>query len=439
MSWFAIRLMIIFGIIFLWALQQVDFVMAYLQAPIKMDIYMELPQGIQTKHGNSKEHVLKLEKNIYGQKQAGRMWNSFIVDKLTSIGFKMSLIGDCVFFRGDIIFMVYMDGTIFLGSDDLQLQEVIEEIQNLGLNIEDQGHPVDYVGVNIKKIKDGSYEFTQQALIDSIINDIRLKDAKVKPVPAKVSLQLHAFKDKPAFDLNFNYRSAVGKLNYLAQTTKPNIMYTMHQIAKYLSDPRQSHVGAILYLVCYLKKTGDLGLKFKPDPKKGFKCYCDTDFSGNWNREFAPVDPSTAKSRSGWIIFYTGCPVSWASKLQSQVALSTTEAEYIAMSQALRDIIPIMNQLQKMRERNFKGICIEPYVYCKVFEDNAGALEFARLPKLCPRTKHVNACYHHFCEHVQKGLIKIFPIDTKDQIADALTKALAKNDFQHHRCHMCGA
>ncbi len=94
-----------------------------------------------------------------------------------------------------------------------------------------------------------------------------------------MSLQLHAFKDKPAFDLNFNYRSAVGKLNYLAQTTRPDIMYAMHQIAKYLSDPRQSHGEAILYLVCYLKKTCNLGLKFKPDPKKGFECYCDADFS----------------------------------------------------------------------------------------------------------------------------------------------------------------
>ncbi len=103
-------------------------------------------------------------------------------------------------------------------------------------------------------------------------------------------------KNKSVSNLNFNYRSAVGKLNYLAQTTRPDIMYTMHQIAKYLSDPRQSHGEAILYLVRYLKKMRDLGLKFKPDPKKGFECYCDVDFSGNWNRELAPVDPSTAKS-----------------------------------------------------------------------------------------------------------------------------------------------
>ncbi len=78
--------------------------MAYPQAPIEMDIYMELPQGIMTAHGNSKDHVLKLEKNIYGQKQAGRVWNSFLVDKLMSIGFTPSLIDDCVFFRDDIIF-----------------------------------------------------------------------------------------------------------------------------------------------------------------------------------------------------------------------------------------------------------------------------------------------------------------------------------------------
>jgi hypothetical protein len=268
---------------------------------------MKLPQDIQTTHENSKDHVLKLEKNIYGQKQAGLVWNSFLMDKLLSIGFTTSLIDDCMFFRDDIIFMVYVDDGIFLGNDESKLQDAIKEIQDLGLNIEDQGHPADYAGVNIKKLRDGSYEFTQRVLIDSIINDVRLEDAKVKPVPAKVSLQLHAFKDELPFNLDFNYRSAAGKLNYLAQTTRPDIMYATHQIAKYTLDPRHSHGKAILYLVHYLKKTRNLGLKFKPDPKKGFKCYCDANITGNWNKAFASVDPSTAKSQSGWIIFYAGC------------------------------------------------------------------------------------------------------------------------------------
>jgi hypothetical protein len=104
-------------------------------------------------------------------------------------------------------------------------------------------------------------------------------------------------------------------------------MYAMHQIDKFLSDPKQSHGKAILYLVCYLKKTCNLGLKFKPDSKNGFECYCDTDCSEYWNKEFATIDSSTAKSQNGWIIFYAGCLLSWASKLQSQVALTTTKAK----------------------------------------------------------------------------------------------------------------
>ncbi len=95
--------------------------MAYPQALIEMDIYIELPQGIQTATGNSKDHVLQLLKNIYGQKQAGRVWKEYLVDKLDSIGFKPSLIGSSVFYRDDVIFMVYVDNGIFLGNNDTQL------------------------------------------------------------------------------------------------------------------------------------------------------------------------------------------------------------------------------------------------------------------------------------------------------------------------------
>jgi hypothetical protein len=94
--------------------------------------------------------------------------------------------------------------------------------------------------------------------------------------------------------------------------------------------------------------------------------------------------------------------------------------------------------LKEMREKGFQVICTAPQVYCKVFEYNSGALELARLPKLCPRTKHINVCYHHFCEHVHSWEVKIFPINTHDQVADTLTKALSQNVFQKHRRVMCG-
>jgi hypothetical protein len=270
--------------------------MAYPQAPIEMDMYIELPTGIHTKHGNSRDHVLKLLANIYRQKQAGHVWNSYLITKLQEINFKQSLIDDCVFYRDNVIFIVYVDDGIFLGPSDQQLRDIINELRNLKLSIEDQGHPADYVGVSIKKLKNGVIELTQRALIDSIISDVALSDSKVKAVPAKVSEILHAHLDKPPFLMNFGYRSVIGKLNYLAQTTRPDIVYRTHQLAKYSSDPRDPHGEAVLYLIHYLKKTRDLGTCFKPNRDKGFECYCDADFSGNWNKHLTPFDPSTAKS-----------------------------------------------------------------------------------------------------------------------------------------------
>jgi hypothetical protein len=229
--------------------------MAYPQAPIEMDMYIELPTGIHTKHGNSRDHVLKLLANIYGQKQAGHVWNSYLITKLQEINFKQSLIDDCVFYRDNVIFIVYVDDGIFLGPSDQQLRDIINELRNLKLSIEDQGHPADYVGVSIKKVKNGVIELTQGALNDSIISDVALSDSKVKAVPAKVSKILHAHLDKPPFLLNFGYRSVIGKLNYLAQTTRPDIVYATHQLAKYSSDPKEPHGEAVLYLIHYLKKT----------------------------------------------------------------------------------------------------------------------------------------------------------------------------------------
>jgi hypothetical protein len=109
-------------------------------------------------------------------------------------------------------------------------------------------------------MQDGSYEFTQPISINAIISDVNLTNAKVKPFPAKVSMPLHSFKADPPFNLEFNNCSAIGKLSYITQTLRGGIMYTIHQIAKYSSDPRGAHGEAFLYLIHYLKKTHDLDL-----------------------------------------------------------------------------------------------------------------------------------------------------------------------------------
>lgn len=439
-TWFAIRLMIVFGIVFGWTLKQIDFIMAYPQAPIEMDLFMELPHGISVKGKRSTDYALKLVKNLYGQKQGGRVWNEYLTSKLVDeLGFSQSIVDPCVFYRGTTIFICYTDDGIALDLKGSNLDSFVQELNDVKLKVEDMGHPNDYVGVNIQRQDDGSFHFVQTGLIDTIIADCGLTNSyKKKQVPAKSSKILRAHLDSPKFDGPFNYRSVIGKLNYLAQTTRPDIMYAVHSCAKYSSDPRKEHGDAILDIVMYLKTCRTLGLKFKPDPTKGFEDYVDADFAGQWNNIEAPTDPSTAKSRAGWIVFYAGCPIIWASRLMTQVALSTTEAEYIALSMSLRDVIPAMELVAEVRSKGFDVLCTEPYVYCKVFEDNSGALELARLPKFRPRTKHINCAWHHFRDFAREGVLKFFPCGTESMTADALTKPLPQNSFFRHRVKMLG-
>ena len=121
---------------------------------------------------------------------------------------------------------------------------------------------------------------------------------------------------------------------------------------------------------------------------------------------------------------YKGCPLSWKSQLQTEIALSSTESEYTGLSYALREAIPIMEMLKEMKRNGFDIRCTVPKVHCKVFEDNSGALEIASVHKYRPRTKHLNIKLHHFRDFVVRGEISIHKIETEKQLADYLTKPL---------------
>ena len=128
----------------------------------------------------------------------------------------------------------------------------------------------------------------------------------------------------------------------------------------------------------------------KPDVSKSFEVHVDCDFAGNWVKEDAMNDPSTAKSRTGYIISYAGCPIVWASKLQTEVVLSTTESEYVGLSESLRIAIVMMSLLKEMKEHRVDLPKTTPVVYCKLFEDNDGAIHLANAPRMRPRTWHIN-------------------------------------------------
>ena len=175
----------------------------------------------------------------------------------------------------------------------------------------------------------------------------------------------------------------------------------------------------------------------RPDATKGLEVHVDADFVENWDPENVD-DSETAKSRHGYCISYAGCPICWKSQLQPHIALSSSESEYIGLSCALREAIPIIQYLSEMSHHKLIPNQTTPTVHCKVFEDNVGALEMAREHKFRPRTKHMHIKYHHFRSYVDSKQISIDHLNTENQHADILTKPLPIASFKRHRCIMMG-
>ena len=443
-NWFSIRLLLAQAVMQDWHTRQIDFVLAYPQADIETELFMKLPRGIDVPGISNKTHCLRLKKNLYGQRQAGRVWVKHLQKGLKNIGFVPSKVDECVWFRDDVIFTFYVDDGIAWSPSAASVDKFLADFRNeekagAKYDIEDKGDITDYLGINFEKVgNSGTVHLSQPHLIDQIIKEVGVERFKARPIPAPSSKILGRDLDGPDFAYNFNYRSIVGKLNFLEKGTRPDIAYAVHQCARFSSNPKKSHGDALINIAKYLKGTKDKGIYIKKNAIKSFEVYADADFSGNWDIETAMLDASTAKSRSGYALTLHDCPIIWHSKLQSTICLSTTEAEYVCLSQALRDTIPVINLLKELRNNGFYDEDVAPKIHCKAFEDNSGALELAKTPKMRPRTKHINLVYHHFREHVRSGLVTLFHIDTKKQTADMLTKPLDQNLFQSHRKKLLG-
>jgi len=409
---------------------------------------MKLPSGFvvpgkQLSEEDRKNYVLKLEKNLYGQKQAGRVWYMHLRENLIKLGFRPSEHDECLFYYGKTIFIVYTDDTILLGPDKKEIEMLLKKIGNI-FKIEDQGDLGDYLGIKIERHKDGTLEWTQPTLIKSILHDLGLNKEEAKNLPNSKStpanhttiLTSHE-EDIDHDEKKFSYRQVIGKLLYLEKSTRPDITCAVHQCARFCAKPKRKHAEAVKRIGRYLVATQDKGLIMKPNDK-GMECWVDAAHATEWSNKTARDDPNTARSRMGYLITYGGCPMHWASKMQTEITLSSTEAEYIALSQAMREVIPIMWLLQEASDFGIPINSTKPKVHCTVFEDNAGAIEIANVPKMRPRTKHLNIKYHHFREEVKKGTISIYHVGTEDQIADIFTKALGESLFMKLREKMMG-
>ena len=431
-TWASIRTLLTLSQVNKWATRQIDFVQAFPQADARCEMYMEIPRGFEVTD-DSQEYCLKIIKNLYGSKNAGLVFHEYLKAGLAKLHFVQSKVDEGVFYRGKLMFLIYIDDGIIAHPDKREIDKVIRELRDLEYDISDEGDIGDYLGVKVDALADGCIKLSQPLLMQQICNDLGFNDrTKTKSLPALSSSILHRDLYGAPFSERWDYRSVIGKLNFLEKSTRPDISYAVHQCARFMSEPRDSHAQAIKQIVRYVLATSDKGLILQPE-NKSIECYADADFSGNWEPETAMIDPSTARSRSAFIITFAGCPLIWTSKLQTEIALSSAEAEFICLSQALREVIPLIEFFKEIESHGIQYKFQSPIVYCKLFEDNSAALEIARVPKMRPRTKHINIKYHHFREYVKKGIIKVLPISTEDQLADIGTKPLPFSTFVKFR------
>jgi hypothetical protein len=297
-NWFSVRLIFTLSLLSGWNTKHVDFVLAYPHAPIELDMYMNLPKGIQMANGNRNTHVLKLLKNLYGQKQAGRVWNKHITSGLVKIGFVQSKVDECVFYREGVIFMVYVDDGIFFCINMDKIDQAILELRAAGYDIEDMGDVSDYLGINFESLPGGKVKLSQPHLIDVILRDVKLTPTdSTRRTPGRQTVLGRDLKGDE-FDGRFHYRTVVGKLNFLKIGSRPEIAYSVHQCAKFNVSPTESHADAVIHICRYLMLTREQGIIIDPNDGKSFEVYADADFCENWNRATTMNDVSTAKSRT---------------------------------------------------------------------------------------------------------------------------------------------
>jgi histone deacetylase 1/2 len=287
-KWSSIRMFLTLAVINKWHTRQVDFVLAYPQADIETDLYMEIPRGFEFA-GTRQTHCLQLKKNLYGQKQAGRVWNKHLHKGLVKLGFKQSNVDECVYYRNSTILLCYVDDTILIDPDDTEINKVIQQLKDLQFNVTDEGQIEDYLGVRIQRLDNGQIQMSQPHLIQQILEDLNLEQsahsqgssrytAKTQSIPAPSTVILQRDVEGESHKEKWSYRSVIGKLNYLEKSTRPDLAYAVHNAARFSSDPKTSHSQAVKRIGRYLLGTKDKGIIMTPDPSRSIEVFADADF-----------------------------------------------------------------------------------------------------------------------------------------------------------------
>ena len=394
-----------------WLMHQLDVNNAFLHGDLHEEIYMNLPQGVSSTIPNA---VCKLNKSLYGLKQASRQWYAKLTTVLYARGYQHSSNDYSLFHKktanSSVFLGVYVDDIILTGNDEVEIQALKQYLDEV-FKIKDLSLVHYFLGIEVLQVDEGII-LTQRKFAKELLQEFAFDNLCPVSCPLDLSRKLTLEEAEPLDDPT-SYRRGIGKLNFLTNTG-PDLAFAVQHLSQFMQRPRVPHYNALMHVLRYIKGQLDFGVLLHNKADYTLQAYCDSDWASC---------PHTRRSISGYVIFLGGSLISWKSKKQGTVSLSSAEAEYRSMRRVVAELSWLSRLLNELTITSITPIPIR----C----DNQAAVYIAKNPVFHERTKHIELDCHFVREKLMTGLISLQHIPLQQQLADVLTKPLSGPLHRH--------
>lgn len=394
-----------------WPLHQFDVKNAFLHGDLEEEIYMDIPPGFCHEEGEKK--VCKLNKALYGLKQSPRAWFGRFRSAMKNYGYVQADSDHTLFFKRKgskiVVLIIYVDDMIITGNDEEGMKELKLQLSR-EFEMKDLGGLKYFLGIEVSRSKKGIF-LSQRKYILDLLSEVGMLECKPAETPMVQNLKLEIKSDQNPVDKE-RYQRLVGKLIYLSHT-RPDIAYAVGVVSQFMHAPSDEHMDAVLRILRYLKGTPGKGIAFLKHGHLDVDGFTDADWAGN------VLD---RRSTAGYFTFVGGNLVTWRSKKQNVVALSSAEAEFRGMVKGVCELIWIKKVLTELGFENTKEM--------RLFCDNKAAIQISHNPVQHDRTKHIEIDRHFLKEKLDSKVITLPFVKSSEQAADILTKAVGGKEFQ---------
>ncbi|KAL7284517.1 hypothetical protein ACG7TL_001808 [Trametes sanguinea] len=411
-----VRLILALAALENWYITGLDVRNAYLYGKLDEEIYMEQPEGFVAKGQERK--VLRLLRALYGLKQAGRAWWSTLNQSMKELGFSRLVSDPGLFICKDkngqlVIVVVYVDDALFCGPDKALVEKMKAKFMKKW-ECRDLGEVKEFLRMRIQR-SGSTIRIDQCAYLEKVLQRCGMQNAKSAPTPLPAGYYPKPNDGTADPTLRSRFQTVIGSLLYIMLGTRPDIAFAVTKLSQFAANPSQEHLNKALYICRYLIGTRSYALVYKGASGLGISACTDSDWGS---------DPSSRRSQTGYFLKLAGGTFSWQSRAQKTVAHSSTEAEYMAMSDCSRQVVWIRNLMDEI------GYKLGPI---PVAGDNQGSLFMGSNPVTESRSKHIDIKYHAIREYIENKLIEVFYVDTDNNPADLFTKNLGRVKFTEFR------